>query len=147
MQAILNLKIISRSDWSWCAVKMVAVPLITCLVQLDIELNWGELEIQQAFKLQGVSKFVHHIISTVQDVTMSLYPPSGGLVDSSVIYWMSPFVILGLLGLCSHFYSAFDGNSSWQTVQILVRCHIMWCLIWVFVFACDPFAGFMVRMG
>ena len=38
---------------------MVAVPLITCLVQLDIELNWDELEIQQAFSLQGFLKFVH----------------------------------------------------------------------------------------
>ena len=35
------------------------------------------------------------------------------LVDSStVICWMSPFVILGVTSLFCHFYSIFDGKSS-----------------------------------
>ena len=38
------------------------------------------------------------------------------LVDtSSVICWMSPFVILGVSGLLCHFYSIFDGKSCEQT--------------------------------
>ena len=54
------------------------------------------------------------------------------LVDSSsVIGWMSPFVILGVSGLFGRFYSIFDGMSYWQSVQTLIRRHIMWRLIWV----------------
>ena len=53
------------------------------------------------------------------------------LVDSSiVIYWTSPFVILGVLGLFCRF-SISDEKSGWQTVLTLIRCHIMWHLIWV----------------
>ena len=38
----------------------------------------------------------------------------GILGDSStVICWMSPFVILGVSGLFCHFYSFFDGNCCW----------------------------------
>ena len=39
------------------------------------------------------------------------------LVDSStVIYWTSPFVILGVLGLFCGFYSIFDGKFCLQTL-------------------------------
>ena len=54
------------------------------------------------------------------------------LVNSSaVLSYMSAFVILGVSGLFCHFHSIFDGKSFQQTMQTLIRCHIMWHLIWI----------------
>ena len=67
------------------------------------------------------------------------------LVNSfTVICWTSPFVILGVLGLfcCLDSYSFFDGKSCWQTVYTLIRCHIMWHLVWVCTVCLRTFYGF-----
>ena len=54
------------------------------------------------------------------------------LVDYSlVIYWTSQFVILGVTGLFCHFYSILGGKSCIQTMQALIRRHMVWRLIWV----------------
>ena len=58
-------------------------------------------------------------------------------------------MILGVSGLFCFFYSIFDGKFCKQTVETLIRCHIMWPLIWVWsvLFAYDSFTGFPVRIG
>ena len=46
------------------------------------------------------------------------------------INWTSPFPILGLLGGMFHFYSNFKSNFCEQTVENLIRCHILRRLVW-----------------
>ena len=57
----------------------------------------------------------HHVVSDLglHYLPMTFYGFKGrnGLKDSStVICWMSVFVILGMFGLYCHFYSIFDGK-------------------------------------
>ena len=42
-------------------------------------------------------------------------------------YMLDEFVILGVSGLFCHFYTIFDE----QAMKNLIRCHIIWHLIWV----------------
>ena len=44
--------------------------------------------------------------------------------------WTSPFPILGLLGDILHLYSNFRRHFCQQTVENLIRCRILRCLIW-----------------
>ena len=70
------------------------------------------------------------------------------LVDSStVIYWTSLFVILGVSHLFRRLYSIFDEKSCWQTLKTKIRRHMMWRLIWVCIVCLLLFTGFQVRMG
>ena len=48
-----------------------------------------------------------------------------------LINWTSPFSILGLLGGIFHFYSNLKRNFCKQTVENLIRRHILRSLIWV----------------
>ena len=50
---------------------------------------------------------------------------------SIIINWVNPFPILGLLGGIFHFDSICKRNFSLQTVDTLVRRHVMWRLIYV----------------
>ena len=47
------------------------------------------------------------------------------------INWTSPFPFEGFLGGIFHFYSNFHRTFCKQTVETLIRCHILWHLIWV----------------
>ena len=48
----------------------------------------------------------------------------------TLINWMSPFPILGLLGGIFHFYSNFKINLCKQTVENLIRRRLLRRLIW-----------------
>ena len=70
----------------------------------------------------------------------SLQTIYGWLVDLSVpINWKNPFPILGVSGVqfCS-VLSISHRNSYKQTVQTLIRCHILRDLIWVYTVRLDP---------
>ena len=49
----------------------------------------------------------------------------------SVINWTSPFPFEMLLGSSYHFYSNFDRTFCKQTVETLIRRHILQRLVWV----------------
>ena len=48
----------------------------------------------------------------------------------TLISWMCPFPILGVLDGIFHFCPNSYSTSCKQTVKILIRHRIMWCLIW-----------------
>ena len=65
-----------------------------------------------AHKIESHYKIIYNYLSP-----QSPYLSYCILVDSStVICWMSPFVILGVSDLFCHFYSIFDGKFCWHTV-------------------------------
>ena len=37
----------------------------------------------------------------------------------------------GMLGGIFHFYSNFERTFCKQTVETVIRCHLLWCLVWV----------------
>ena len=54
------------------------------------------------------------------------------LVDPSIlIYWTSPFPILGVSGVLFNLYSISNRCSRWQTVKTLIRRRVLRRLIWV----------------
>ena len=55
-----------------------------------------------------------------------------------LINWMSPFPILGVLAGIFHFYSNFNGTFCKQTVETLIRCHVLRHLIWVYTVCLCP---------
>ena len=58
------------------------------------------------------SKVFRFVSGSVINETMSVCSTTCILVHySAIIYWKSPFVVLGVLGLFCRFYSIFDGKS------------------------------------
>ena len=54
------------------------------------------------------------------------------------INWTSSFPFQGLLGGILHFHSNFNRTFCMQTVETLIRRHIMWRLIWVYAVSLCP---------
>ena len=67
--------------------------------------------------------------------------------SSTVICWARLFVILGVLGLFSHFYTIFKGKPCQQTMQTLISRHSMWRLIWVCTVCLGSFNRFPGKNG
>ena len=62
-----------------------------------------------------------------------------------LIYWTSPFLILGVSGVFFHFYINFLQKSCMQTVKTLIRR--MWRLIWVCTGCLGPKNGTLGLYG
>ena len=95
------------------------------------------------FCLHYVAKiiYVSHDANDIQKYSHSFLTHCILVHSSTVICWLSPFVILGVSDLFCHFYSIFDEKLCYQTMKTLIRCHMMWHLICVCMFAYDPFMG------
>ena len=60
---------------------------------------------------------------------------------SRTIYWKSPISILGTSSYEIYIFLREKWLNYLQTVETLIRCHVLWCLIWVCTVCQLPFYG------